>query len=465
MSRQNKNEDEISRGISINAINIVFVLVVVLFSIAILFNDYAVQQKHMRSFNLQKTLIACSDAANALKDDSDRLTLCVNTYLETKSPDEMKEYYSIIDNRLREQEVQRAENFHADCTTLRQALDLSNELAVRETDAFALIATANGTIDEAPEQVRRYQLTPEEKAMSEADMTERAHKLIHGEEYNRYKRRIYSRISNFEDQVLAGTENTLMEDTKQISVNLSRLNKIALIGNFVVIALALLLYRKVTVVLRGFVVSISKSQLMKESGTAELKYLARTFNKYVKEHNARQDELRRMAEVDALTGVASRRALEDYIMQRLNDADIEGVFIFLDIDDFKLINDTYGHDAGDAVLVQLADVINEIFESKAFVGRFGGDEFVVWLDGGRSADVDYIKEKISKINDAFEGTKRPMIITVSAGAALCKGGDKYSDVIKAADNALYDVKKRGKCGCLVCRVQNDEQILNGGVEK
>ncbi len=167
--RKNTNRDNADKeikGVSINAINLAFVFVVILFSAATMFNNYAVQQKHMRSFNLQKALIACSDAANALKDESDSLTLCINTYLETISADDMNEYYSIIDNHLRELEVQRAEKFNVDCTTLRQALDLSNELAGHETHAFALVATATGTIADTPEQVREYKLTDDEKALT-----------------------------------------------------------------------------------------------------------------------------------------------------------------------------------------------------------------------------------------------------------------------------------------------------------
>lgn len=453
------------KGISINAINLAFVFVVVLFSAAILFNNHAVQQKHMKSLNLQKTLIACSDAANALKDDSDSLTLCVNTYLETLSADDMNEYFSIIDNQLRELEVQRAEKFNVDCTTLRQALDLSDRLAERETHAFALIANAVGTAADSPAQVRQYQLPPEEKSLSGEEKIRLAHDIIHSEEYNSYKKRIYSRIKNFEDQVLSATESALMADTRQISSYLNLLNVTAVVGNLLVIAMAMLLYRKVTVVLREYVISISRNLPMREKGTTELKYMARVFNKYLGIHNAQQDELRRMADVDSLTGVASRRALEDYIMQRLRDEDINGALVFLDVDDFKMINDTYGHDAGDAVLRQLAGAINEVFGAGVFVGRFGGDEFVIWLDGVTDGAQDEIKEKIKSINALFaHNGKRHMSITVSAGAALCGSGDKYADILKAADNALYEVKNSGKSACLVCRI-SDVKTVNGEVTK
>ena len=257
------NADKEIKGVSINAINIAFVFVVILFSAATMFNNYAVQQKHMRSFNLQKALIACSDAANALKDESDSLTLCINTYLETISADDMNEYYSIIDNHLRELEVQRAEKFNVDCTTLRQALDLSNELAVHETHAFALVATATGTIADTPEQVRGYKLTDDEKALTADEKIRLAHDIIHSEEYNNYKKRIYARIKNFEDLVLSGTETSLMADTREISTYLRRINVTALAGNLMVIVLALLLYANVTVVLRKYVKSISENLCVK----------------------------------------------------------------------------------------------------------------------------------------------------------------------------------------------------------
>lgn len=142
------------------------------------------------------------------------------------------------------------------------------------------------------------------------------------------------------------------------------------------------------------------------------------------------------------------------------------MFVFLDVDDFKTINDTYGHDAGDAVLRQLADVIAEVFGGEAFIGRFGGDEFAVWIDDASVHDESYIKVKIREINAAFtHDGKRPMRITVSAGAAMCCCGDKYADVIKAADNALYEVKNHGKSACLVCRVSDSVRIQNKEVAK
>ena len=155
-----------------------------------------------------------------------------------------------------------------------------------------------------------------------------------------------------------------------------------------VIIISIILYRKVTVVLGKYVESISNNEYIEEKGTSELRYLASEFNKYLDIKNKEEMELRQRADVDPLTQAASRRALEEFVTNKLNQENSKGAFIFLDVDDFKNINDAYGHDVGDKILKRLANELKARLRRNNFTGRFGGDEFVVWLDGLDENDIE-----------------------------------------------------------------------------
>ena len=99
-------------------------------------------------------MMACNDAANTLQSESDELTVCINNYVDGAAEESMRQYYTIIDNKLREKEIEKAEKYNVNCTALREALKLSDELAERETHAFKLVSMANETLETAPIQVK-----------------------------------------------------------------------------------------------------------------------------------------------------------------------------------------------------------------------------------------------------------------------------------------------------------------------
>ena len=199
-----------------------------------------------------------------------------------------------------------------------------------------------------------------------------------------------------------------------------------------------------------YIKSISKNQTVSPYGTSELVYLAQAFNEYIETQNKEREQLRHKAEKDSLTKAANRSALENFISHKLNSQNSDGALIFLDVDEFKTINDTYGHDAGDAVLKFLVNELRSNFRENDFIGRFGGDEFVVWLDKTTVANIDLIKSRLYNLNQkSVEFGNIKISISVSAGITFCKSGDKFEDVLKRADVALYQKKKNGKKGCFI----------------
>jgi diguanylate cyclase (GGDEF)-like protein len=139
------------------------------------------------------------------------------------------------------------------------------------------------------------------------------------------------------------------------------------------------------------------------------------------------------ATVDSLTGLLNRRSL-DRILARVNVGD---VLLFMDLDDFKSINDRLGHAAGDLVLTAFGRVLRQEGRASDRIGRLGGDEFVAILTG---ASVDDAARLLERCRTAWE-LLRPHPVTFSAGIAMAKGRDP-ADVLAAADRALYKDKAR-----------------------
>jgi diguanylate cyclase (GGDEF)-like protein/PAS domain S-box-containing protein len=139
------------------------------------------------------------------------------------------------------------------------------------------------------------------------------------------------------------------------------------------------------------------------------------------------------ATVDALTGLLNRRSV-DRILARVNAGD---VVLFMDLDDFKSINDRLGHAAGDLVLTAFGRVLRQEGRASDRIGRVGGDEFVAILPG---ASVEDAARLLTRCRAAWE-LLRPHPVTFSAGIAMAHGRDP-ADVLAAADRALYKDKGR-----------------------
>ena len=438
------------RGVSMMLINGLVVAIVLLFSFGVDVTNRLVRQRYDQTVASQQALIACNNASKVFQQQSDGLTLYVNNYVETGSTDALMSYFAIIDNQLREREIEAAEQYDVNCTTLKQALTLSDALAEREVHAFALMATVRGTIRTAPHQVQEYVLPLKERKLSDEEKNRLAERIVQGQEYYTYKNKIYEKLNQFETGVMERTEERLMAETESISLLLHIQNAFEIFEELTIICLSILLYRQVTVVLRRYIRSISQDEAITPGGTTELRYLAAVINQYVALQSQRQKELRTIAELDPLTQIPNRHALEDFMSYMFQRKDMRGAFVILDVDDFKRINDNYGHDLGDVALQNLVAQIHECIRADDFLARFGGDEFIIWMDGIAQNDVEAIKEKIQEINHRMIlVANMTMLISVSAGVTFCQYGDMYKDTLHRADTALYEMKRTGKQGCAV----------------
>lgn len=147
---------------------------------------------------------------------------------------------------------------------------------------------------------------------------------------------------------------------------------------------------------------------------------------------------------DHLTGVYNRGAFEKEVKKHVfaSGLDGESTLIMLDLDNFKMINDRYGHMEGDRVLMQLADVLKATFRKRDLIGRLGGDEFLVFLKD--LTDREIILRRINEFRDAFAKVNS-YESTCSMGITIVKPGNfSYEKCIRKVDIALYQSKEKGK---------------------
>ncbi|MCF7977909.1 MAG: diguanylate cyclase [Chromatiaceae bacterium] len=158
-------------------------------------------------------------------------------------------------------------------------------------------------------------------------------------------------------------------------------------------------------------------------------------------------ELARIAHTDPLTGAFNRRYLDEAATSLLALAKREGrdiAIAMMDIDDFKPINDRFGHDMGDRVIAVLVDLIRQQIRQSDLIVRFGGEEFVLMLPNTGLEDAEHVAEKIRQ-QVATSQAAAPVQFTLSIGLTVVSSLDQtISDSIARADKALYQAKREGK---------------------
>lgn len=193
-----------------------------------------------------------------------------------------------------------------------------------------------------------------------------------------------------------------------------------------------------------------QSEIPKQFKIAELETIrysmVQTFDRLENE----KKELYAIARTDSLSGLANRNALMEYLARLIavsKRREKEFAMLFLDLDHFKSVNDSLGHNVGDELLKKIATIIDNVLRSDDFVARVGGDEFVVILQNYSSMHeliriVERIQETLSK---TIVIQTNPISISSSVGIAFYpKDGDNIISLMKNSDIAMYEAKKSGR---------------------
>jgi len=163
----------------------------------------------------------------------------------------------------------------------------------------------------------------------------------------------------------------------------------------------------------------------------------------------RVDELEQDVFRDALTDIGNRKLLEIKINTAITEYHQHQIpfgLLFLDIDHFKAVNDTYGHQEGDLVLQNTAKNLTGHLRDTDICGRWGGEEFVAILYNINLKSLSRIAEKLRAMiaNSAITINEEKISVTVSIGAALVRKGDTMEEIIERADHLMYQSKQNGR---------------------
>ncbi len=175
--------------------------------------------------------------------------------------------------------------------------------------------------------------------------------------------------------------------------------------------------------------------------------------KDINDKKGKEIELKKQADMDFLTEVYNRATTERLVSQVVSQKVIDGkgvhAFLICDLDNFKTVNDTLGHQIGDKVLVDAAHILKKHFRQTDIIGRLGGDEFIVLIQNINSFSA--IKSTVGRLVKEFDQTygegDKTVRITVSIGISLSPlQGSDFLTLYEKADKALYRVKENGRNG-------------------
>ena len=157
-----------------------------------------------------------------------------------------------------------------------------------------------------------------------------------------------------------------------------------------------------------------------------------------------QEQLKTMSETDGLTGLLNRRTFIDRLSARLETDAGCGVLAYVDLDNFKSVNDLAGHAEGDAVLTTLSDALDDMCGDKDIAARLGGDEFVLWLEGiprDKSQEAgETVLERCAAIKGFTVDPAKPVGVSVGIAPWVPESGDAVDSLMARADHAMYEVK-------------------------
>lgn len=411
--------------------------------------------------------------AERIRRGSDELTEDIETYVVTGNEDYLLDYwYSINVSKTRDNAIEDMKGLgltDEENALITHAKSLSDELVETEilamhyilaADGYTDVESVSGIVGEGFDDSVRERIFASELSGEADEYSYRvaAYELIFGENYRGVKEQINGAIDEFNSAVRERMEAT-MNESYNTAVTLLGID----FGTIVLIMLCMagvlvVIYTRIVRPIIGVKDSLAGGKAVdKISGVEELNYITEYYNKktddYI-EHKERlikeSDMYRRKSEHDYLTDLVNRSVIDEYLNDKFIDPDNIPPFIvyMIDVDDFKKVNDTYGHDVGDEVLKSIAAVFKSIaIKYNGLAARYGGEEFVLSVENVTEDDVDPIAEEVLERVRALRIAVGTTIIsvTVSMGSYFSLTGAKDAHtVLLNADGAMYKSKARGK---------------------
>ena len=438
-------KDKTEHGISLRSIHVLLIVVMMVMSGIVIYSTYRMTSTFLSLVSATEEHTELENAAHELMDASDYLTEQVQRFTINGDRRFMDQYFTeAFESNRREQALSKMdvdEDTQAALKQLEEAMANSVSLMDQEYYAMRLVVDAKG-ITGYPEILDTVILSGEDAALSAEDKIRRATELVLNDDYYEQKDLIRQDMRESLEEV-----DKLMKKAKD--TELSTLGRelevvrivivIQVISIFILVRLTSIL--GIDPVLKA-VDRIKEDNPIPEMGANEFRYLAQAYNKMYARYRTSLEHLNYKASHDELTG-AYNRAGYDLLLSAIDHRST--IMMLIDVDNFKSINDTYGHETGDKVLIKIVQVLNSIFRDDDCICRIGGDEFVVFMVHSSNISRRLIETKINQINIELENTDDGLPpVSISVGIVNGRDIKNAETMFEKTDAAMYESKKQGK---------------------
>ena len=438
---------EKQKGISLKLVNRIMITVTIVIAFLLFLSILQVTEYYGQMKDATQMYVDSQKDAMDLRLGSDYLTEQVRNYAVTGDREFLDNYFEEAQvTKRRNRAVESIREVLDDSpayASLNEALDFSNELMNVEYESFLLMLdVTKAEKTDYPEALRSMDLSEEDRLLSDADKREKAIDLVFNDTYQDYKQKIYEGVQICTEELSHYTEYAQNESMDLLNQKLQQQYLLIAVLLCATIVAVLVIRYTVVLPLQRNAKQMQEDEFLQVGGVNELKMLQTSYNEIFSRISHDRQKLSYEATHDALTGLYNRAAYDQNIPD-LKDQEI--CFLMIDVDDFKGINDTRGHDVGDLVLQKVADTLKHSFRNEDMIFRLGGDEFVVIMMNMHEGLKDLVKRKVEMIRKKLNETDGNVpAVTLSIGAAFSGKDNSTGSIAKDADLALYEVKKKGK---------------------
>ncbi len=432
-------------GISIRNIQVVVAILTLLISAALLVVTYKLSGEYDTMLHDSEEYIRLEESSKRLMEASDYLTDEARFFVQTGKIEHLENYVEEVnETKRREKAVEALEEISTENNAfkaLEHAMKNSKTLSVREYYAMRLTAEVYGyDISELPEEIQDVKLRKADKALSKDEKDKLARSLMFDATYIDLKSNIIDNMNLCLDELSSSLSKNTRSDQEAFAVLLDIQRVLVIIAiSAILISMLITILLLISPLLRA-VAYIHADEPIPVKGSNEFKFLARTYNIMYEANREQKEQLAYDATHDYLTGLYNRSGYDFYLHNiQLDDS----ALILLEADKFKKVNDGYGHDIGDKILIKIANAITDSYRSQDYICRLGGDEFAVLPVHVSESSLAAVAAKVDNINKKLADTSDGLpYIQISAGVAHGKGLDT-EQLFKKADKALYSVKQSG----------------------
>jgi diguanylate cyclase (GGDEF)-like protein len=434
-------------GLPLGKLNYIMAAITLVISAMLIYATYRTSSGYERVSAATENYISWEQSASSIQDATDYLTEQARNFVMTGERKYLQNYFLEVNvTRRRESAMAKLKNVSSSESygKLEDAMRQSQAQMSLEWYAMRLTISAYGyNPSDFPVELQSTTLLSKDAKLSRSEKQQRAQQMVLDSTYLEKKAAIDEDLRAF----LTGLEESTRSQQESASdemrglLETQRLLVFALIMIFIIVIM-MNSFLIINPLMKG-ILHIRTEQPIPISGSYEFQYLAKTYNLMFVANQKKATALAYEASHDKLTGLFNRVEYDELIKSQ----DMMGsALLLIDVDKFKSVNDTYGHDMGDRVLVRISKVLRESFRSDDMICRIGGDEFATIMVNCGPQFTDLIRGKIERINKKLQNPTDDLPpISLSVGVAFGAEQNGTGNIVKDADLALYQVKEHGRC--------------------